>query len=79
MTARLAKPLKRELEIDGQLYTVTLDPETVKITPKGGRKGRELSWRDLLSGAAELRRDLSRSVESTGDEPETSDSSADSD
>ena len=69
MTARLAKALKRELEIDGQLYTVTIDPEAVKIVPKGGRKGHEISWRDLLSGAAELRTDLNRSVDAQRDDP----------
>ena len=67
MAARLAKPLKRELELDGQLYTVTLDTETVKIVPKGGRKGHEISWRDLLSGAAELRRDLNISLDANRD------------
>lgn len=63
MATRLDKTLKRELEIDGQLYTLTLTPESVKITPKGGRKGHELSWRDLLSGDAELRRDLHISLD----------------
>ncbi|HEU5169026.1 MAG TPA: hypothetical protein VFU46_00740 [Gemmatimonadales bacterium] len=66
MATRLAKPLKRELALDGKLYTVTLSPETVKITPKGARKGHEISWRDLLSGAAELRRDLTISVDASG-------------
>ena len=68
MTARLAKALKRELEIDGQLYTVTMDLEVVRIVPKGGRKGHEISWRDLLSGAAELRRDLTSSIDAQRDE-----------
>jgi len=63
MATRLDKTLKRELEIDGQLYTLTLTPERAKITPKGGRKGHELSWRDLLRGDAELRRDLHISLD----------------
>jgi hypothetical protein len=66
MTTRLAKPMKRELELDGKLYTVTLSPDTVKITPKGARTGQEISWRDLLSGATALRRDLNASLDAYG-------------
>ena len=35
----------------------------VEIVPKGGRKGPEMSWRDLIGGDAELRRDLDVSVD----------------
>ncbi|HET9514550.1 MAG TPA: hypothetical protein VFO95_11540 [Gemmatimonadales bacterium] len=62
MTTRLEKSLKRELEIDGKPYTITIGPEGVKVTPKGGRKGVEVSWRDILSGSTELMSDLSQSV-----------------
>jgi hypothetical protein len=48
MATKLDKAIKRELEIDGQLYTVIMSPEGLKITPKGGRKGTELSWRTLM-------------------------------
>ncbi|HEX2451561.1 MAG TPA: hypothetical protein VHJ69_10480 [Gemmatimonadales bacterium] len=63
MTTRLAKPMKRELELDGKLYTITISPEGVKITSKGARTGQEISWRDLLSGATALRRDLNVSLD----------------
>ena len=63
MATRLDKTLKRELEIEGKLYTVTISPEGVKITPKGARKGPEITWQTLLSGDAELRRDLNISVD----------------
>ena len=63
MPARLDKTIKRELELDAKLYTVTISPEGVKIAPKGARKGREMSWVDLLMGDAELRRDLSIPVD----------------
>jgi hypothetical protein len=63
MTTRLAKPMKRELELDGKLYTITISPEGVKITPKGARTGQEISWHDLLSGATALRRDLNISLD----------------
>jgi hypothetical protein len=67
MTTRLAKPLKREIELDGKPYTVTIGPDTVKITPKGARTGQEVSWRDLLSGATALRRDLNASLDAAGE------------
>jgi hypothetical protein len=66
MATPLNKPVKRELELDGKLYTVTVSPAGVKVVPKGGRKGLEISWESLLSGEAELRRDLSMSLEMYG-------------
>jgi hypothetical protein len=62
----LNKPIRRELELDGKLYTVTVSPGGVRVVPKGGRKGHEISWESLLSGEAELRRDLSMSLEVYG-------------
>jgi hypothetical protein len=62
MPPRLAEPIKREVEVDGQPYTVTIGPTGVHIAPKGKRKGHELSWKDLASGDAELNRDLVRSL-----------------
>ncbi|MDQ6888434.1 MAG: hypothetical protein M3068_14265 [Gemmatimonadota bacterium] len=66
MTTRLDKPLRRELEIDGELYTVTLDPAGVKITGKGKRKGHTLTWQALLSGEAELTQSLKISLDALG-------------
>lgn len=63
MPAKLDKTIKRELDLDGKLYTVTISPEGVKITSKGARKGPEISWQTLLSGEAELRRDLDASID----------------
>jgi len=63
MPAKLDKTIKRELDLDGKLYTVTISPEGVKITSKGARKGQEISWQTLLSGDAELRGDLNISVD----------------
>jgi hypothetical protein len=62
MATVLDKPLKRALEIDGQPYILTLTTDGVKITLKGHRLGREMTWRDLLSGDAELTSQLVRSV-----------------
>ena len=63
MATKLDKTIKRELELDGKLYTVTMSPEGVKITAKGARKGPEITWATLLSGDADLRRDLSVSAD----------------
>ncbi len=63
MATRLDKTIKRELELDGKLYTVSLSPEGIKVVPKGGRKGHEMSWASLLSGDVELRRDLNLSLD----------------
>ena len=50
----LDKPLRREVRIDGQPYTLTIDPEGLKLVPKGKRKGLELKWTELVSGDAAL-------------------------
>jgi hypothetical protein len=63
MATRLDKTIKRELELGGELYTVSMSPEGVKIVPKGRRKGHEISWETLLSGDAELRQDLNVSLQ----------------
>jgi len=63
MATRLDKTIKRELELAGQIYTVSMSPEGVKIVQKGKRKGHEMSWETLLSGDAELRRDLNMTLD----------------
>jgi len=66
MTAKLESLIKRELELGGEIYTVSISPEGVKITLKGRRKGREISWETLLSGDAELNQQLKMSVDAYG-------------
>lgn len=51
MATKLDKTIKRELELEGKLYTVAISPEGVKVTPKGARKGHEVSWSTLVGGA----------------------------
>jgi hypothetical protein len=63
MATRLDKTIKRELELDGKLYTVSVSAQGARIVPKGGRKGHGISWETLLSGDAELRRDLNMSLD----------------
>ncbi|MDT3431226.1 hypothetical protein ROV94_10115 [Stenotrophomonas maltophilia] len=58
----LDKPLRRELEIDGQPYTLTVDPDGLKLVEKGRRKGIALLWQDLVSGDAALATALQASL-----------------
>jgi len=63
MTTKLDGPLKREIEVDGRLYTLTVTPEGLRLVPKGRRKGLELAWQALLSGEAALAASLNASLE----------------
>lgn len=54
MTTKLEKPLKRQVDIKGKPYIVTITPEGMKLTEKGKRKGQELVWADLASGQTAL-------------------------
>jgi hypothetical protein len=50
----LDKPIRRALDVEGKAYTLTVDPQGLKLMEKGHRKGIELVWRDLLNGDAAL-------------------------
>ena len=63
MATKLDKPIKRELEIDGTTYMVTVSPEGVKVVEKGKRKGQTLSWPAFVSGDAALAAELRASVD----------------
>lgn len=58
----LDKPLRRVVEIDGAAYTLTIDPEGLKLVEKGRRKGIALAWRDLVNGDAALATALQASL-----------------
>ena len=47
MATKLDKTIKRELDMDGQAYTVAISPAGIKITQKGYRKGREMTWKPV--------------------------------
>lgn len=59
----LDKPLRREVQIGDESYTLTLDPEGLKLVRKGHRKGLDLRWVDLVSGDAALAAELQASLE----------------
>lgn len=59
---RLDKPIRRELEINETLYTLSIDPDGLKLSEKGRRNGLVLSWSDLVSGDAALSAALQATV-----------------
>jgi hypothetical protein len=62
MATKLDKSIKRELEHKGQVYTITISPQGVKVVPKGRRNGIDVSWDSIISGDATLNSNLSASV-----------------
>lgn len=63
MATRLDKPLKREIEVSGRPYMLTIAPQGLKLVPKGKRKGQELSWDALVNGEAALAAALNASLQ----------------
>ena len=51
------------LDVDGQAYTLTIDPDGLRLVEKGRRKGLELTWTALLSGDAALAAALQGSLQ----------------
>ena len=62
MTTKLTEPLRREIDIDGVLYTLTITPRGMTLVVKGRRKGYELEWSALVSGDAALAAALNASL-----------------
>jgi hypothetical protein len=63
MATKLDKQLKREIDVEGKAYMLTLSPEGLKVTEKGKRKGHELSWKSLVNGNGTLSDNLSASAQ----------------
>ena len=59
---KLDKPMRREVQIGDQVYTLTIGPDGLKLVEKGRRKGIELAWTALVSGDAALASALQASV-----------------
>jgi hypothetical protein len=62
MTTKLNSAFKRELDVNGEKYTITLSPDGFKLVQKGKRKGVELQWAALVSGEAALATALNAST-----------------
>ena len=63
MATKLEKALKREVQIGEQPYMLTIDPQGLKLVPKGKRNGLELAWNALVSGDTALASALNASVQ----------------
>jgi len=48
MTTKLETTLKREIEVNGHAITLAISPVGIKLTAKGKRNGREVSWVELI-------------------------------
>lgn len=62
MTTKLTTPFKRELDLNGEKYTLTVSPEGFRLVPKGRRKGIELAWAAVVGGEAALATALNASL-----------------
>ena len=62
MATKLEKALKREIDVDGKPYMLTVTPAGMKLVPKGRRNGLEIAWKDLVSGDAALATALNASL-----------------
>lgn len=62
MTTKLTNAFKRELDINGDKYTLTVSPEGFKLVLKGKRKGVQIHWNQLVSGEAALATALNASL-----------------
>ena len=76
MTTKLEKELKREIDVDGKHYTVTISPAGLKIAEKGHRKGHELTWKQVLSSDQELSNNLAKSPDQPSGESSSGSNSA---
>ena len=62
MTTKLNNAFKRELDVNGEKYTLTVSPEGFKLVLKGKRKGIELQWAQIVNGEAALATALNASL-----------------
>lgn len=63
MPTTLEKELKRSIDVNGEPYTVIIDPAGLRLVGKGKRKPQvQLTWKDLVSGDAALAVALNASV-----------------
>lgn len=59
----LDKPLRREVQIGDETYTLTIDPDGIKLVSKGKRNGLTLKWTELVNGDAALATALQASLQ----------------
>ena len=54
MTLKLTTPLRREVEIDGEPFTIVVSAEGIRLTRKRFRSGRAISWRALWESGIDV-------------------------
>ncbi|HEY4130057.1 MAG TPA: hypothetical protein VGM50_05545, partial [Gemmatimonadaceae bacterium] len=47
MATKLDKTIRREIEIDGEPFTISISPDGFRLTKKRFRSGVALSWKTL--------------------------------
>lgn len=57
MTTKLIRPVRREILIDGEPFTVVISPQGVRLTRKRFRSGRGMSWKAIWEGMERAARD----------------------
>jgi hypothetical protein len=62
---KLDKPLRREIDINGEAHVLVISPQGLKLTAKGKRRGQELTWQDLVRGDAAVAAALNASLDAT--------------
>jgi len=62
MATKLDKTLKREIDVEGNPFMLSISPQGLKLVPKGKRNGLEITWKDLVSGEAALATALNASL-----------------
>jgi len=58
----LDKQIRREVLIEEKPYTLSIDPDGLKLTEKGKRNGVSFKWAELVNGDAGLAAALQASV-----------------
>lgn len=66
MATKLSKEIRREIEIDGEPFTVAISPNGVKLTRKRFRSGRALSWRALWQSGQDEPREAPAETTNSG-------------
>jgi hypothetical protein len=47
MATKLDKTIRREIEIDGEAFTIAVSPDGLRLTKKRFRSGVAISWKTL--------------------------------
>ncbi|HET6587643.1 MAG TPA: hypothetical protein VFG67_07735 [Oleiagrimonas sp.] len=59
---KLDKPVRREVDIEGDAYTLTIDPQGMRLALKGHQNGFTCEWKDLVNDDAAVAAALQASI-----------------